>query len=520
MVYRGSLQTDDPRDAPRLVRMTPLRTSRTNGMESPSPGINNKTNRGYTGFSGGSVTASKSIYSGSGGSGIDVDRARLIEERRLCRERDIESVEKVILRTTGIKVGAPRLRNINEIRETVCIHATPKIDKKGSAKNPLRSRPKTLFVGSTIEESNYEEREDDKCTRLHYASARPPSSMLANLKDLERLRSTPQPERNSRSSRQLRSDKTSVENTSKLSNDCSSPPPKSATSNAAKIRADIMKIQQMFASPNDRGSRGTNTSPSKIGNSSSNGVPKIRPGDDKSGKSGDVNRTRLLAQKLIQVSRGSSNREHQTTKELEKIDSKRDYHSKDKKMPTQATKTTEKNGQISSKLRASAELIKKNEETVEVKEKKDQPQPPARRRRDSRISMINDHLDATSDESSNKNPSPDLKTSPNDLTKHEDPRQSLTKRTTVLERPDILDGLLKESDRQLEELQNDLTDRSRPRSHWRGFVQSMRLHDVELHSDSEDSKKGKCVSIFSIPTAQSAIKIKIFPHSIEILTNK
>ncbi|XP_043279658.1 uncharacterized protein [Venturia canescens] len=489
MVYRGSLQTDDPRDAPRLVRMTPLRTSRTNGMESPSTGMNNKTSRGHAGYSSGSVVPSKSIYSGSGGSGgIDVDRARLIEERRLCRERDIESVEKVILRTTGIKVGAPRLRNINEIRETVCIHATPRVDKKASGKSGSRSRPKTLFVGSTIEESNREEREDEKCTRLHYASARPPSSMLANLKDLERLRSTPQPERNSRSSRQLRGDnKTPVENASKSSNECPDPSPKSATSNAAKIRADIMKIQQMFASPSERGSRGANTGSPKTGNSSSNGAPKTRDGDERSGKSADVNRTRLLAQKLIQVSRGS-NREQQN-KQLDRIDNKRDYHTKDKKVTNQTPKLAEKSPSSPSKLRTPAEFTSKSEEPLGTRDKNEQPQPPARRRRDSRISMITDQLDDAGEGSPKKNGCHDIKNSSTGPTEHGDTGQGLTKRTTVLERPDILDGLLKESDRQLEELQNDLTERSRPRSHWRGFVQSMRLHDVELHSDSEDSKK-------------------------------
>ena len=61
----------------------------------------------------------------------------------------------------------------------------------------------------------------------------------------------------------------------------------------------------------------------------------------------------------------------------------------------------------------------------------------------------------------------------------------------TLKRPDLLEGLLKESSRQLEDLEADICRRGSPRSHWRGLVSSMRLHDVELHSDGEERHKGE-----------------------------
>ncbi|XP_011313488.1 uncharacterized protein, partial [Fopius arisanus] len=104
MVYRGHLQTDDPRDAPKLVRMTPLRCS-TRG-EVPSKG---------------------------------------------WRPPGHESSNKISL-------APPKLRNISEIRESVSKPiATKKIDH---------------------------------LQRKVISSSRAPmNSMLANLRDLERLRS-------------------------------------------------------------------------------------------------------------------------------------------------------------------------------------------------------------------------------------------------------------------------------------------------------------------------------------------
>ena len=74
MVYRGSLQTDDPRDAPRLVRMSPLRSSRPVPDSRAVPSVN-----------------SPAVYHGPFVPAIDVHRAKLIDERRLPRcEGDYE----------------------------------------------------------------------------------------------------------------------------------------------------------------------------------------------------------------------------------------------------------------------------------------------------------------------------------------------------------------------------------------------------------------------------------------------
>ena len=498
MVYRGSLQTDDPGDAPRLVRMTPLRSSRSNGTsttDSSSIVHRNKPVKGYTVVSSAITTPiSKSMYPESAINRIDLDRARLIEERRMCRERDIESVEKVILRTTGIKVGAPRLRNINEIRETVRINpATSRHENRNpTSKNSSRSRPKITITGSIMEEPTSYEDEGLKNRNMHYASSRPPSSMLANLKDLERLRSTPPSERNTRSSGSTRVEKV-FDNGPKSSGTSGSALAKCASSNAAKIRADIMKIQQMFQAPNDRGSRGT----SVVVNSSRNGVSNVNVGGknrvtEKIEKSGDLNKTRLLAQKLIEASRGG-NRDQSQTKSSG--DYKRDEKVKDKKTSEPVAKMAEKNLKSMGKYNV-LELGKqrRNDEVAEMREKHEQPQPPARKRRDSRILLVNevDSVDGIKRGSGYSKTSSGSKNGgrESDLTRNESGKERM-KQESGLERPDILDGLLKESDRQLEELQSDLTTRGRPRSHWRGFVQSMRLHDVELHSDSEtESKKG------------------------------
>lgn len=107
MVYRGHLQTDDPRDAPKLVRMAPLRTSRIDTTKTrPTPADEQRKN--------------------------------------------------------GLKIGPPKLRNINEIRESV---QRPTIERKQTIYSPSVGKIKTTAI-----------------TRSS------PNSMLANLKDLEHLR--------------------------------------------------------------------------------------------------------------------------------------------------------------------------------------------------------------------------------------------------------------------------------------------------------------------------------------------
>ncbi|XP_015111974.1 uncharacterized protein LOC107037758 isoform X1 [Diachasma alloeum] len=115
MVYRGHLQTDDPRDAPKLVRMTPLRSSGRGDVPSKGwrpPPTHQAPNK--------------------------------------------------------LSLGPPKLRNISEIRSSVV------------------TRP--LNAGLTSKKIDQPERIEKKVI----SSYRPPmNSMLANLRDLERLRSKP-----------------------------------------------------------------------------------------------------------------------------------------------------------------------------------------------------------------------------------------------------------------------------------------------------------------------------------------
>lgn len=429
MVYRGSLQTDDPRDAPKLVRMSPLRSSRQINSDS---GPNSRA----------AVTIKGPTYHSSYAMPIDAHRARLIEERRLGRERDIESVEKVIMRTTGMKIGAPRLRNINQIRETVFVEQslTP-MDQIG--KSDSRNRPRSVAVD--LENGL-------RTSRTH-------SSLLADLKDLERLRNTP-----SRNYRGLSQRMESSESKSILNK-------KYETPASAKIRSDIFKIQQMFQSVDP-------SSKTIIRNSNDRKIKNDMEKEKK--KSGtELNKTRLLAQKLLEASR--NNRE-----------SLKDQ-CKNPKNTSNRSSNKETNGKASSKVhqeRISEKDSKDKHITNKQKEKTnwdDQPRPPARRRRNSKNRGWKDE-----DRYANE---PEDRGFCNSLNREQDSSngtastEEISKPSSNLERPDILDGLLKESDRQLANLKSDLGERGRSRSHWRGFVQSMRLHDVELHSDSEDQRK-------------------------------
>lgn len=420
MVYRGSLQTDDPRDAPKLVRISPLRSSRQINSTVP----NSRT-----------VSVKGPTYHSSYAMPIDAHRARLIEERRLDRERDIESVEKVIMRTTGMKIGAPRLRNINQIRETVFVDQslTP-MDQIG--KSDSRNRPRSVAVGL--------EKDNSRISRTH-------SSLLADLKDLERLRNTPP--RNHRSLSQITENS---ESKSILNKKYEAP-------TSVKIRSDIFKIQQMFQSADPSSRTVIKTSNDR----------KIKNDGEKRKSGTEMNKTRLLAQKLLEASR--------TNRESLKDQCPRDAFNRTKK---------ETNGKASNKVhqeKISERDSKDRHKTSKQKEETnwdDQPRPPARKRRSSKnrgrkdadrfcesLGQEEDSLNGTASTEEN------------------------SKASSNLERPDILDGLLKESDRQLADLKSDLGERGRSRSHWRGFVQSMRLHDVELHSDSEDQRKGEFTNL-------------------------
>lgn len=498
MVYRGSLQTDDARNVPRLVRITPLRSSRSNSMRTESSAsipTYSETSRSCVNPSTtmSSIKSAKSRYTASGVNSIDVDRAKLIEERRLCRERDIESVEKVILRTTGIKVGTPRLRNINDIRQTVKINtASIKHDNRASLKIPSSFRPRASVSASPMEESNLND-EGTKSRNSVYASTRTPSSLLADLKDLESLRNIPQAKRNFRPT-ETRANR-DVDNESKFSGiSTASTVAKTASPNAAKVRVDIMKIQQMFNPSSDRGSRAAAVNSTRNGRSIEGINSRASEKPERHG--GEIKMTRLRGHKFIEASRGSCGHDDNSNASY---GTKVDRRSKDKS--STVSKGLENNLPISSRLagqQIESERQRRNDDTPQIKER-DRPQAPVRKRKDSKISF---NSDSNKSERVKKNSS-FLQTSFGnksmnfeiDSTKNKDAE---FKNKTVLERPDILDGLLKESDRQLEQLHSDFSSRERPRSHWRGFVQSMRLHDVELHSDSEDSKKGQfTANVFS-----------------------
>ncbi|XP_034939266.1 pro-interleukin-16-like [Chelonus insularis] len=114
MVYRGQLQTDDPRNVPKLVRITPLRASRSEIRTPPQP-------------------------------------TNLVKKNQKTN-KDIKS---------------PKLRNISEIRESVLNKLPEKKWKTSLSKEVGNVNVKTVYLSP---------------------HTRPPSnSMLANLKDLERL---------------------------------------------------------------------------------------------------------------------------------------------------------------------------------------------------------------------------------------------------------------------------------------------------------------------------------------------
>ncbi|XP_043252903.1 uncharacterized protein LOC122397665 isoform X2 [Colletes gigas] len=442
MVYRGSLQTDDPRDAPRLVRISPLRTSRPNNSA-----LNSRP---------GGSSINSPVYHGPFVSAIDVHRAKLIEERRLGRERDIESVEKVMMRTTGMKVGAPRLRNISQIRDTVFVDSTLiPMEKIGRTD---RDRPRTIAIDSSSK------------------SGRMASSMLADLKDLERLRNTPPARRCPRTA-------TKTEPMPLIANK------KAELSSSAKIRSDIFKIQQMFqTSENCPRTVMKCTNEKRIGRRNESDKQEKRSGTE-------TNKTRLLAQKLLEASR--SNRESPK----DRYNNPRNVVSN--KQPAKETNSTKTSSKSSSQK--TIQVLRDLEESEKEKRHLEQvhPRPPTRKRKewkkkfngDGNSRAVGDNMETIngndSIEENSKIVQREVETTlDRDLYSNSGrARNDFKSKTRELDRPDILNGLLKESDKQLADLKFDFNQRGRLRSHWRGFVQSMRLHDVELHSDSEDQKK-------------------------------
>lgn len=471
MVYRGSLQTDDPRDAPRLVRMSPLRSSRPSNPDSRAVS-----------------SVNSPVYHGPFVPAIDVHRAKLIDERRLPRcEREIESMEKVIMRTTGLKVGAPRLRNISQIRDTVFVDpALIPMEKIGRVE---KDRPRTIAIeGATGR------------------SSRAPSSMLADLKDLERLRNTPPAQRYQRGIAAAKKNeaRSSV-----------APNKKSEISSSAKIRSDIFKIQQMFQSPD-------NCPRTVVKCSNEKKIEKRNECEKRSG--GEINKTRLLAQKLLEASR--SNREslkdrYNNPRNASKVGKSVNGKSASSKACSQKSGVDPKRSEKGKSVVGSEEI---------------HPQPPIRKRKESKNGRScetdkttvddpgkKDKNDIEENSRSGENTGKEIETSSNDdnCSNNGDPTDESRARTKELNRPDILDGLLKECDRQMADLKSDLHERRRSRSHWRGFVQSMRLHDVELHSDTEDQRKGERVNVcshFRLEISLLRVRKQIYRRHIHLRT--
>ncbi|XP_024940078.1 uncharacterized protein LOC107267113 isoform X2 [Cephus cinctus] len=441
MVFRGTLQTDEPRDAPRLVRMAPLRTSRLNEQ--------------------GARTTSYLAQH------IDEENAKLIEERRLRRERDIETVERVILRNTGVKVvGVPRLRNINQIRETVFVDSsvTP-IEQIG--RNSKVNRPHSVALGHQVDHGL--KNKNLKNSRTHSQS-----SMLANLKDLERLRTTPSssPEKSLKPSR-------SQDAPSRIATFSGKERINQKKHNDnSRICSDIFRIQQMFQDSGSEGSRRSNLKNSK-------NQRDLEDAERKKKLCPETSRTKLLAQKIVEASR--NNKDISIKEKLRDKDISRSLHLTKSNSPTKDQRRNEKpaSNDISQTMnsekfstfnRNTCTSLFENEyvrrsmlDSVGPTENAQHPQPPARRKRDFRTTEPEQTI-------------LDFPNMPSGVKEEDRTRKTL-------ERPDILEGLLQESNEQLKDLEADINRRGRPRSHWRGFVQSMRLHDVDLHSDSEEQSK-------------------------------
>ncbi|XP_046751796.1 uncharacterized protein LOC124414776 [Diprion similis] len=379
MVYRGSLQTDDPRDAPKLLRMAPLRAS---GPRAPKLGP--------------SAVGSSRTDSRSG-------------------------EEKGCARGGGMKIGVPRLRNINQIRETVFVDGslTPieLIGRNGG-------RPFSASVSSEMEAVK------------NARNFRPQSTMLANLRDLERLRNTPPSERSGKIGRSA--DATDVKLLSRMAatelrNVAGNP-----SREALKIQSDISRIQRMFEGSISAGSPPVK----KIEQGNREAARRLKPRPE-------VTRPRILGQELSDARKESR----------EKVC--------DLKPPKHATRS--QLGVLESPLRKSEAPLVPLRRRKETPQDRGDPAILVDLTRGQKIPPRNQL-----DDSRGGDPAPNTRTHPGQ----------------ALQRPDILEGLVKESDRQIADLQQDINARrSRPRSVWRGMVQSMRLHDVELHSDNEEQHK-------------------------------
>lgn len=375
MVYRSSNHRSDTRDIPKLIRMTPLRSSK-NQIDPTNPTTPP------------SLRPNVFDY-------LDEERAKIIKERRLVRQRDIETVEKDILRNTGVKVNAPKLRNISEIRESVppppLKRIAPKVDNRG-----------TVRVVLNQQEQN-----------------RMRNSMLASLKDLEKLRTA-----------------TIIEECERITRRCAGstliPAPKVTTEDVVKAHSDMMKIQQMFQKSEDKEGNAKKKSAAR---------PRKSYALDKIEEKGECSR--------LKVGNGTRAMRDETF-----------YLNKSKAAGRNVVNGHRKNAEDEDKAK---DVIR--------------PQPPARKKRNP------GNLLGSKDNAVIRD-----KVGPAETNKIKKASAS----EKLSEKPDILEGLLRESDWESADENSEGNGGGKLRKHWRGFVQSMRLHDVELHSDNEDQhRKGE-----------------------------
>lgn len=332
MVYRGLLQTDDPRDAPKLVRITPLRTSRHEA----------------------SKASTRTQYSSS-------------INHNTCKKSDGSRGMSAI--KIDAKISPPKLRNISEIRESV----TTKISPDNSNK-----KQKNLLLQSNRLSQN---------------------SMLANLKDLERLRSMSLNE----SERVNSTTKSSLSQITTINN--------SEVSKTTRMLAQkILEASRLDSSTTNRSSRNNTV----------------------------INKNNLKIEKIIPQTPGglqtSQSSDNQVT---------------EKEIRTNYTVVPIKQIQHQHLHQNQNQNQNRNQyQSQDQFNDQDQPKAPVRRRREQRQASIDRKEYRTSIHSA---------------------------------RPDILDGLIKESDRQLELLKTDLRTES----------------STTLNSDSEtEEKKGMDFFIF------------------------
>ncbi|XP_057323231.1 uncharacterized protein LOC130666354 [Microplitis mediator] len=342
MVYRGLLQTDDPRDAPKLVRITPLRTSRHEA----------------------SKTSTRTQYSSS-------------INHNTCKKSDGSRGMSAI--KIDPKISPPKLRNISEIRESVTTKISPD--------NNSNKKQKNLLLQSGRLSQN---------------------SMLANLKDLERLRSM------------------SLNESERVNNTTKSSLSQITTINNSEVSKTTRMLAQKILEASRLDSSATNRS-------RNNTV---------------INKNNLKIEKIIPQTPGGL----QTSKSSDNQVKEKEIRTNYTVVPIQQIQHQHLHQHLNQN---------RNQNQYQSQDQfndQDQPKAPVRRRREQRQASIDRKEYRTSIHSA---------------------------------RPDILDGLIKESDRQLELLKTDLRTES----------------STTLNSDSETEEK-KDLSLWNKSISQRWRKLR------------